>query len=358
MLFLGQFDRFWSALNRLDPLQDDVLVSRLDPLPRGRALTSVEGRIPVAKAWGFFGSLATIVIGLSMLPTPWGGGVLFGPGSILWDMAVVSIMLNGLLMSLFVLWGRRLLGDLINELAAEGIAIALPNPLNTQTVRTAPKLLRFLLWGTSPSVVKYYIPIIWISNAAMYWTALSDGVPDWSTSLAQPSTAMYFLSVGSEQPTISGFLAFFVLLPLIGYLYVPAVRLFLFLGLIASAIAENPEVRLTPSHPDGAGGLMAFGQASLFLGAGVLTSGVALSGMTYQWLQSHAFSFGAMPVSMYAYWLLYLTLGPVLFVAPASPLTKTMRLKKREYLMRMNLLFLHAEEVNAKSASVMEFNSE
>jgi hypothetical protein len=110
---------------------------------------------------------------------------------------------------------------------------------------------------------------------------------------------------------------------------------------MSEAVANDPTVRVVPTHPDGTGGLLPVGRASLFISLTVFVSGLGLTAIV---VQSY---FSGVPLSGFFFAMCagYLLIGPVLFFMPLTPLRRVMLDRKQRYLLEVDHLY---QEVDAR----------
>lgn len=352
LLFLDQKSRFKEALQRIDPLEGEFIINKLDPINY-----SSKCDIPLFRIFCVFGGLSIFVIILSLMNPPFGSGKILEKGSLFRDYGSLGIMVSGLILPTMVVWGRRVIGDLVNTIELKQIVASFPNPFYDNNDRSVPTWLHWLDMLSSPKISISLMPIIWAGNAKLYIDSLSDNLPGWQSSTINPDSLFYVLKIGSEQPNISGILAYLVLWPLIGFMYVPAIRLFIMTTLVSYRTSKSNSLKILPAHPDGVGGLLVLGHASLFLSAMVFAPGFALTGMSLQWYQLHSDAVNILPMTIVVYWILYLVLGPILFFVPLVPLKKCMAICKRNYIISLRKLLNHADSIHADQLSRNEFDS-
>lgn len=350
-LFLDQSSRFREAIQRFDPLEGERLINILDPINK-----NLNFNIPYLRIYGTYAGIAVLIAILSCISYPIGNGCITGQGSLLKDYGSLGIILSGLILPLLVIWGRRVLGDLINTLEAERITISLSKPFRTNSDPSTSKVLTCLDNLSSAKISMLLMPIIWIGNARLYYDFLADNQIGWQSVAVNHDSIMSILSVGGVQPSLAGLIAYLVLWPLIGFMYVPAIRLFVMLMFISYKTSLSHDLKISPAHPDGVGGLIAFGHASVFLSGMMFASGLALSGMTLQWYQTHTNTTQLMPITVITYWILYLCLGPALLLAPLLPLKKCMEKSKRNYIIKLRALYVMSDSIHLNQIANNEYD--
>lgn len=359
--FLLSSPRDRVALNTCDPLAGTWLLDWLDPVGEKDASASPRwGRI---LAFVLFLSLPLVVF--SAIPSPLFGGNLVGAGSLTADPGVLSV-LSFLLLTAFVLpIGRRLPGGLMRQLHQQGVVddgIYAFSP-----AAASGRLLKLFEWISRVDgrrgAIWFFLLAGW--QAICYFSVImTNPIPTWQTSPADPESWMYVLSAGNRQPNLAGIWVFFSWNVFIQYLALVVARLIVVFACLCSWIASNQSLKITPYHPDGIGGLGPIGQAALFHSFFTFSAGVALAGITFFELTiNRASRTSGLPMTsnmkvIVVLWILYFVTGTVLFFLPLLPLRQRMAEAKRDYLLRLQGLFSIASARHEEEVAQGRFSSE
>ena len=358
-IFLGLSKRYCKALETFDPMRDEWFLRIADPWP---------SRIQDGKPPWYRLVLIGLIVGgppcfFSAIPYTTFGGRMLGSGGIVADIGIYSIgfYLASALVLIPIM--RRVLGDLLNEIVLRGIAesgLRAFNPLSSHKGR----LLGWLEW---PSRVEgrrgqfWYLICVAI-NLFGYYVFLSDGKPTWHTSPAEPGTFFHLLRIGNEQPNLAGVWGFLVFNPIAGYLGVLMARLIIVFACQCVEVSRCEKLSITPTHPDGTGGLLPIGQVALVFTFFTFIVGICIAGGTTNELIVNAVFHPEGPhagtnlLIQYIFLALYLAIGPLLFFLPLVPLRTPMASAKRCYLLAMNDLRVIAERRHQSELRDKDFN--
>jgi hypothetical protein len=145
----------------------------------------------------------------------------------------------------------------------------------------------------------------------------------------------YLVGNAVHQPNLAGTWHLVVASGTAGYLMLLLSRLYVVFACLSSDIAHDPTLRIIPTHPDGTGGLLAIGQAALFMSLAIFVSGLGLTVIATQAILTGTPISGFFIVLCAA----YLIVGPLLFVLPQWPLRRAMLEARRQYLNRIQRVF-------------------
>lgn len=343
-IFLQQSRRYTEALNTFDPFEHEPIMRLIDPLPRRETRKSGGCSIPVIRPLVFVALFPAVVVLCCLIPSPLVGGSFVGPGSLSKDFGFVVMTVYTVAMWGLLLVGRRVLGDLMNELVVDGITKARtwsafrPWPAaRTSGLRLLERVTRLGPWTSAG-----WFALVAAFNLYGYFVFFGDGRIHWVSSPADPSSIFYALRIGARQPNVAGLWAFLVVNAFQAYLLVLAARLFICYACLCQALANDPDLHVVPTHPDRTGGLLAVGQVSFFFAVFTFAVGVAMTGVTMSEIlvleASHMNSSGNVG-TLAVLWGLYWVCGTALFFAPALPLRARMAGAKRDYLHRAHLLY-------------------
>ncbi|MDA8104601.1 MAG: hypothetical protein M0Z71_04400 [Nitrospiraceae bacterium] len=359
--FLCQSKRYRQALETFDPLKGTWAIGIFDPWPK----SLIDGRLSWLRITATVIFLFMPMVLFSSLPLSTTGGKMFGAGSFTADIGIFSILLFLIIAVTLLPIARRILGDLINELIRLGIVDEGLRSFDPKTI-AAKGPLHWLEWL---SRVNGWRGLIWyslmlIDQVVVYWVViLRDANPTWLSADALPGSLLYFLSVGSRQPNLAGLWAFLIWGPFILYLLVVISRLVVVFACLCSAVALNPNLVISPNHPDGSGGLSIIGHCALFFSLFTFALGVDLAGITINEIVINKV-FRASAVSsanlklIFVLWLLYLVLGTVLFFVPLAPLRGRMQEAKRFYILKALQLRFGAERRHRSALDKGEVRSD
>jgi hypothetical protein len=338
-IFLNPHQRFAESLKRFDPFEGEPLLRWLDPIPKDPTLNPGSARMPVRRILVFAAVVIIPEVICSMVPSVTFGGGFWGKGGMHNGVGYFSSFLTFFGCALLLPLGRRLMGDLVNELSNSGV-VTLPQNLDPKRYRPGG-FLWFAEAVTRPTPARSaaWLITFFLCNTAYVYSFLTDGRQSWLTSQATPGSFFYFLHVGSEQPNFAGIFHESLLSTVYGYLVLVAARLFVVFALVCRMIANHESLRIIPTDPDRAGGLLSVGHVSLFLSLFTLLAGINNAGLTFQVILDSVNTGGSIREhglfdALVAVWSLYITLGPVLLFLPILPLRSVMARAKREYLLR------------------------
>lgn len=326
----------------------------IDPCVTTEGDVGGDGRVHYARLVVLTLSLFLPLVIASAIPSAFVGGQLFGNGGLTRDVGLVVVLLYYFVVLLLLVHGRRVLGDLINELTTSG---ALPtSPLDGRTLLAGVRgpTLRALEWLTriSPLRTVIWACILVLLNSKGFYDFMADQRTFWGSTAADPNSIGFALRVGQKQPNLAGAWSFLVWNPAVAYLAVLVARLFTCFAAICQAIAAAPDLRILPTHPDKTGGLLCVGQASIFMALFTLAVGVALAGMTIADLvmmrASHLESSSNL-ANIVVFWGVFLPAGTLLFFLPVLPLRPRMAAAKRAYLLQANALFAELERFHREA---------
>ena len=189
----------------------------------------------------------------------------------------------------------------------------------------------------------FWLIFMVLGNWLIYAKMLEDGVLRWHVAAALPGTPLYFLHLDALQPTIAGIWAVTVFFPMTGYLVMPVVRLAVVFICLSKSIATDAGLRISPSHPDGIGGLRSVGQVALFFSLFDFSIGLDLAALTTNelvikdQLGKIAQVSSSMLVGVVILWAMYLVIGTLLFFMPLAPLRAQMARVKVDTLRNLSL---------------------
>lgn len=352
-LFLCFSQRYRTALDTFDPLKGAWLLDLLDPVSSARPDASPSWRRVIA----FILILFLPLVLFSAIPSASFGGMLTGKGSLTADIGLFAVLLFLIIASFLLPIGRRLIGDLINELERQGIVDDTIRKFDPQTVATG-KLLRFFEWL---SRVNGYRGFIWFvlmlcDQVVVYFLAImTDANPMWHTAPAVYGTMLNSLSVEGRQPNFAGLWAFVVWGPFILYLMIVIARLIVVFACLCYHVAANKGLNVVPHHPDGIGGLGLIGQAALFYSLFTFALGIDLTGLTLgELVINRVFRTTQQPITtnlkiLLALWILYFAFGTALFFIPLLPLRRRMADAKHKCLLHLQNLLVNTTKKHSES---------
>ncbi len=350
---LDQRKRFSAALNRFDPLRDDLFLRVLDPISAVHRSRDHEGGLPLLRIFVAWCLVVLPEVAFSLVPSNTFGGNFFIEYGMLKDLLLWSQFLLFGFWLILIVWVRRLLGDLVNELERTGVS-QLPTDLNSMTdwnsfgLRTLERISRLtprrgILWCAGLLIV----------NLLQLPNALADGRQTWTTSPWQPGSPLALFHIGQEQINLAGVWHFGIFSALNGYLIVVILRLYIAFTYLTQQMARDPSLHIIASHPDKTGGLLPVGQTSLILSLFSFTAGFWMTGLTF----FVYFFLKVRPGFMfYALWGIYLVLGPLLFFLPLLPLRRSMIRAKREYLEGAEQLYEQVEREHIAAIKTLVFD--
>lgn len=338
-IFLDLSQRGKAALDVFDPLEDEWLFRLLDP----------RDGPPTARGtyWLRMAALVSVLFLpewiFSALPSVTSGGQVFGRGSISADVGLMGIVFFTLCALALLPLARRVIGVLLSDLVQEGIA----SP-ELRSFTLASRRRRGLLKPLTPlSSVAGKWGAIWVFGLVVeqflvYLLILGDGTASWQSSPASPGSPLFFMAIGDRQPNLAGLWAFLVRGPLVLYLLVLVARILVAFASACDDLAQDAELRVTPSHPDGVGGLLSVGQVALFLSLFTFVLGIDLAAITAgEMVLARSAGAGGMTGNLelqVVLWVAYLALGSLLFFLPLLPLREKMARAKRAYILEARAL--------------------
>lgn len=337
-IFTGQSERFQKAVTTFDPFQGYFVTRFIDP--PGSSTGGVPSKFTVPY-WRVALTMALgvlPVLGFNLVPNITFGGQLRCDGGLASDFGfwcgvpVVAIMLVVLLI------GRRALGDLINELELMGVTKAETLQKHLKRGQTSRGLAYLLDWATRPTLMRqtFWAILFFAFVIGNYYFSFIDVKRHgWGVSAATPGSMLYFLRWGPNQPNLAGIWANVIVFPAMAWMYLLVARLLTCHALICRSLADDPELTIVPTHPDGAGGLLAVGQTSLFLfilpaAVGVLLANITVGEVWYLSAVHNHLSRNFIVICALA--TLYFVVAPILFLLPLLPLRFRMIRAKRRYL--------------------------
>jgi hypothetical protein len=343
-IFLQQSHRYAEALNRFDPLEREPLLRILDPIGSGPSKRPAGCPIPLLGPATFVLLVCLPVVVFASIPHPTFGGRLLGPNGLLRDVGFGFELMFVCAMLVLLLVGRRVLGDLMNELIMGGIASTRTWADFKPAATARSRMLRFLERLSRPGAraTAVWLLAILAFNLYAYLVFIGDGRIHWTSSANEPGSLFSHFQVGGRQPNLAGLWSFLVLSPLLGYLVVLAARLFVCFACVCQALADDPDLHVIPTHPDRTGGLLAVGQVSFFFAIFTFAVGVMLMGMTLSELlimETSHIAFSDNLRTILGLWGFYLVAGTLLFFTPAMPLRNRMADAKRTYLHEAHVVY-------------------
>lgn len=347
-LFTRQKERYAEALKTFDPFEDEPLLKLLDPLPPKAERRTENCQVKYWRVLLAFLVFAGPVVMLCLVPNPTAGGNFSNVGGISRDIAFFGQCLFGAVVLILLILGRRVLGDLINELVRTGVITRetfkdfdLRNAVRSRWLRGLEWLSRV---GWRRAGIWWTFAFLGVMQA--YFSFISEERGGWHTSAAQPGSLLFPLHIGKWQPNFAGLWTFSVWAAYLTWLVVLGTRLFVAFACICRTLAEEEKLGIIPSHHDGVGGLMFVGQTSLFLSLLTVTTGIDLAALTVGEL---IFIKTVHPLTdtnvwrISLMWGLYLTLGPLLFFLPLVPLRAKMADAKRRFLHDTHVIYAAAD---------------
>ncbi len=182
----------------------------------------------------------------------------------------------------------------------------------------------------------FWITVLLAFNLVPCMYSLAYGSPYWSR---LPNTVVVCGYLFPQRPSIAGLWGTCVVGPGFAYLALLAVRIFATFACVCKMIAEDPLLRIAPTHPDAAGGLLPIGRVALFLSTFIFLVGVQIAVMPLNNYVIAVASGGAVTAArvvdpgLLELILAYLVLGAILFVVPLYPLRRVMVEKRTQYLL-------------------------
>ena len=344
--FLGQRERDREALETFDPLRGTWLLGYLDPRQAGDSKAT--------PSWLRVGGVILVIFlpmaVLAAIPSPLFGGKFIGKGSLTADIGIYSVLLFLIVSAALIPIGRRMIGDLMNELQRLGI-------VDRRILAFEPRrssgniILRSLEWL---SRVDGYRGMIWFilmladQLVSYFMVVLKDANPTWQSTAAVDGSILGFLSVGVRQPTLAGLWAYIVWGQCILYLMIIIARLLVVFACLCEFVASNRELKILPNHPDGTGGLRPIGLTALFFSLFTFAGGIDLAGLTInEFVIDRVFRAADQQSTsnlrvLFVLWVLYFVFGTALFLLPLLPLRRRMAEAKRSYLLKVSGLIATA----------------
>ena len=348
-LFTKQKERYAEALKTFDPFEDEPLLKLLDPLPPKAERQTENCQVKYWRALiTFFVAVGPIIIPCLLL-NPTAGGNVSNRGGISRDVGFFGVCLFGVVVLILLILGRRILGDLINELARTGVTTR--ERFKDFDPRNAARNQWVLRWLERLSRPGWICAGVWwvlalVINMQGYFAFIGEQRECWYISTAQAGSLLYPFHIGSKQPNFAGLWAFSLWSVYLWWIVVLGTRLFVAFACICRTLAEDKGLEIIPSHHDGVGGLMFVGQVSFFLSLLTVVTGIDLAGMTlnefifiktvYPPLYSNVWRLSLM-------WGIYITLGPLLFFLPLVPLRAKMADAKRRFLHDTHAIYAAAD---------------
>jgi hypothetical protein len=356
-IFLRQSERYETALATFDPFGGAPLLEILDPGIRRSGAPLPWFRIAL--------SISVIFLPLvicSGVPSITLGGRLFGIGGLFADAGIYGYFIFGAGSLVLIPISRRVLGDLISELARLGIASDDLRSFSPDTVDKGP-MLEFLEWLSRVSGYRlpWWFFLCMVFNINGCYGNLLDNRLNWGTSRRTFGSLFYRLGIGIEQPNVAGLWLFVVVGPIIGCLVVVAGRLLVVFACLCRQVAANGALRIVPSHPDNTGGLKPVGQVALLLAVFSFLVGLSLAGITANEIMMQRIFHVASAqneVGLVFMWMSYLILALALFLLPLLPLRDRMAAAKRGYLIDSRLLRNAVEADHQEDLRVHRFRPE
>jgi hypothetical protein len=343
---LRQPDR---ALARVDPFSGEPLLQRIDP-------ASDHGHVTWHRVAGFWALMWMPTVVFAIVQPAHGfarlGAGTLGDGGLRSDVDVIGMWgLWACYLTVIVL-GRRLVGALLIALEDDDL---IERRRQTWTPARRGWLLGWLeaITRLTPRrCIYWWGGLILLNLAANQTAALAVAQDSWRVDPSTPGTLFYWFGTRVHQPNFAGFWHLVVASGTAGYLMLLLSRLYVVFACLSSDIAEDPSLRIIPTHPDGTGGLLAIGQAALFMSLAIFVSGLGLTVIATQAILTKT------PVSGYFVVLCaaYLIVGPILFVLPQAPLRRAMLDARRQYLNRIQKVFhaMHARHQEELAAERVE----
>jgi hypothetical protein len=320
--------RFAEALHTWDPLKDVRPLRWADP-PRP------DGKISFIRWLIITLILLVPPIVLSLLTSQTAGGGFFHNQGMKKDFYFFfsqGIFFPSIL--LIVLYGRRALGDMINQVKiVYGVAIPIDSNMKTDSF-----LLKVLEWLSrlNPLRLLLWLLLFLAINALSFVWTLKDNYINWISSPSEPGSFFYFARIGSEQPNFAGLYTMFVSGLVVSFYFLLLARLIIVFSISCSQLAVQLEGRIMPAHPDNTGGLLPVGKVALLFSFPIMLIGLGQTVITLQEIYIWGKSFHwSVPVS----WGFYLVLCPLFFLLPVLPLHQVMFTSKRKCLFRLQDLY-------------------
>lgn len=352
-LLLPFEERFDLALQTWDPLPDSPLLKWLDPVGPAEPGKRPRGRMRPLRFLAFIFIATVPPVVLSLLPSQTAGGRFWAEYGMRRDLYIFfQYWVTLPLLTFLVLYGRRVLGDMVNRL---NLAFAVRIPIQ-QRGRNAPKFLKVLEWL---SRVNWTRSLLWavlfvLINALGYVAQLKAPEKLSYVSPATPGTFFYFARLGDSQPNLAGVYSLLVNVPLTGYIILLLGRLIIEFSLACAQLAKHLRGHIMPAHPDGSGGLLPVGRTALILSLPILLIGLQQTAMTLQELIIwHRHPVGVVSL----YWFLYVLLCPLLFMLPVFPLRRLMYTSKHAYLLKLEAIYRAFDSTEAFSTATDPVNT-
>ncbi len=325
-------------LEVFDPLRGNLLMRWLDPLPAEHQRTGKAPMVALVRLTATVAIMLAPIFIFSWIRSPLAGGQFWGMGSLSKDIGMIFGISYVLLMLMLLTAGRRKLGALIRDLCRRKIIS--PDAFREPTDPPEDKG-RFYSICENLTRISLQRETVWITaliffNAASYWISfVGANRVHWSVSPADPGALLYYLRHGANQPNLAGLWLFCVWVPFMAYLTFLAARLLVCFAWVCRKIANDSQLRIIPTHPDGSGGLLLIGRTSLFFSLFTFAVGVCLAGITLSeivYTQAANDRFSSNIVTLLCMWCAYLLLGSLLFFMPMLPLRSKMAKAQDDYL--------------------------
>jgi hypothetical protein len=356
--FYSLFRTPGAALARFDPLPDEPLFRVIDPRTGARSVTPA-GRprwIRLALVW--------VAMTIPTLAFAWlqpslgfnrlGTGKVIDRGA-LTDVDLYSMWVIWALYLVLIVLARRLVGSpLITVERTEVVTARDPGGWTLDPERRWLRALEVFTRLTPGRAAVWAILFLALNILVNVPGTLADGVQTWRSDPLTAGTWLSFFHRGTEQANLAGLWHLGIASALAGYLLLILCRLYVVFACIADAIARDPTISVRPTHPDGTGGLLPVGRASLFMALGVFASGLGLTAIALQgWATGQ-------PMNAVFFLLcgLYLLIGPMLFVLPLTRLRRVMLDAKQRYLLEADHLYQVADARHAKHRSQLEVHAD
>ncbi len=347
-----------ASLARFDPLPDEPLCKLIDPRTAARTV-SPAGRPRWGRLAAVWAMLALPTVAFAWLQPSLGfdrlgSGVVKDRG-LLTDVDLYSMWVIWALYLLLIVLARRMIGSLIITLErTEVVGAREPGGWKIEPRR---RWLAWLEWFTRLSPIRTALWAVFLLELNVLMNVpgtMADGLQTWRSDPLTAETLFSFFHQGREQANLAGLWHVGIASAFAGYLLLILCRLYVVFACMTDVIAGDPTIQIRPAHPDGTGGLLPVGRASLFMALGVFASGLGLTAIA---LQGYATG-QSMNAVFYLLCVLYVLVGPMLFVLPLTRLRRVMMDAKQRYLLHADHLYQVADARHAQHVSSLEVRPE
>jgi hypothetical protein len=250
--------------------------------------------------------------------------------------------------------GRRLIGALLITLERTNVVAA--RPPGQWVLAPKNRILKIVDAITrvdSRRSIVWVVALVALNVYGNLRSTMADGIQTWRSDPATPGSFFHFWHVGIEQANLAGLWHLGISSAVAAYLILLICRLYVVFAAMSEAVARDRTLRVMPTHPDGTGGLMPVGRASLFISLSVFVSGLGLTAIAVQSYMSNVPLTG-MFFGMCAG---YLLVGPVLFVLPLTPLRRVMTDRKQRYLLEADHMYQGVDARHRQDVKKMQLDA-